>query len=122
MSEEEKTAAGGTEAAQTQMPAPPCLSSVFQKHSQQIEAACQKAGQAFSAIKSRDQDLSALIETLNQEVQKVFVIAAAAKSPELALASIPPVLALANAAFAEVPLTDQKSQTALQAAFAPFAE
>ncbi len=54
--------------------------------------------------------------------QKVFVIAAAAKSPELALASIPPVLALANAAFAEVPLADQKSQTALQAAFAPFTE
>ncbi len=102
------------------MPPPPDLSSLFQQQTAEINAACEKAGQAFTVFKSRDQDVASLVQTLSSEVQKVLMIAAAAKSPELAIASIPPVLALANAAFATVPVTDQKTAEEIQRAFAPF--
>ena len=111
---------GETDAEGVEMPPPPDLSSLFKAHSAGIEAACQKAGAAFSAIGARDQDLGTLVTKLGAEIEQVFTIAAAAKSPQLALASIPPVLALANTAFAAVPATDQKTQTALKDAFAPF--
>ena len=71
-------------------------------------------------FKARDQDVASMTQSLNSEVKKVFMLAAAAKTPELAMATIPPVLALANIAFAKVPLTDQKSLSEIQQAFAPF--
>jgi hypothetical protein len=106
--------------ADTEMPAPPDLSSLFQKQTQQINDACQKAAQAFSVFKTRDQDVATLTQTLTAEVNQVFLLAAAAKTPQLAAATIPPVLALANTAFAAVPVTEQKTATEIQQAFAPF--
>jgi hypothetical protein len=102
------------------MPVPPDLSSLFQKQTQQISDACQKASQAFSVFKTRDQDVATLTQTLTSEVNQVFMLAAAAKTPQLAMATIPPVLALANTAFAKVPVADQKTASEIQQAFAPF--
>ena len=102
------------------MPAPPDLTSLFQKQTQQINEACQKASQAFAVFKTRDQDVASLSQSLNSEVNEVFMMAKAAKTPQLAMATIPPVLALANTIFAQVPVTDQKTQSEIQQAFAPF--
>ncbi len=102
------------------IPAPPDLTSLFQKQTQQINEACQKASQAFAVIKTRDSDVASLTRSLNSEVNKVFMMAKAAKTPQLAMASIPPVLAIANTTFAKVPVTDQKAVSEIQQAFAPF--
>jgi hypothetical protein len=102
------------------MPAPPDLTSLFQKQTQQINEACQRASQAFAVLKARDQDVASLTQSLNSEVNEVFLMAKAAKTPPLAMAAIPPVLALANTTFAKVPVTDQKTQSEIQQAFAPF--
>ncbi|TNE35702.1 MAG: hypothetical protein EP348_08370 [Alphaproteobacteria bacterium] len=102
------------------MPTPPDLTSLFQKQTNDINTACQQAAQAFSVFKTRDSDVQTLAQTLSAEVQQVFTMAAAVKTPQMALASIPPVLLVANTAFATVPVTDQKTQGEIQQAFAPF--
>lgn len=104
------------------MPTPPDLTSLFQKQTQQINEACRHANQAFSVFKTRDQDVASLTQSLNSEVNEVFMMAKAAKTPQLAMATIPPVLALANTAFAKVPVTDQKAQNEIQQAFAPVSK
>ncbi|WP_340151788.1 hypothetical protein [uncultured Sneathiella sp.] len=104
------------------MPTPPDLTTLFQKHTQQIAAACQKANEAFAVFKSRDQDVATLTTSLNSEVNEVFMMAAAAKTPQLAVATIPPVLALANTTFAQVPVTEQKAVSEIQQNFSPFAK
>lgn len=107
------------EEAAEAMPVPPNLEALFQSQTQQIEEAIQKANNAFEVFKSRDQDVSVLTQTLSTEVNAVFLIAAAAQTPQLAVASIPAVLALANAAFATVPVTLQKATGDVTQAFAP---
>lgn len=102
------------------MPVSPDLTSLFQKQTQQINDACEKASQAFSVFKTRDSDVASLTQSLNSEVNEVFMMAKAAKTPQLAMATIPPVLALANTTFAKVPVTDQKTVSEIQQAFAPF--
>jgi len=99
------------------MPEPPKLEALFQSQTQQIEKATQKANNAFEVFKSRDQDVRVLTQTLSVEVNAVFLIAAAAQTPQLAAASIPAVLALANAAFATVPVTLQKATGDITQAF-----
>jgi hypothetical protein len=103
-----------------EMPVPPDLSSLFKEQTQQISEAIQKAQKSFETIKKRDQDVATLTETLTAEINEIFVIAAAAQTPQLAAASIPVVLALANAAFATVPISDQKALAEINEAFAPF--
>ncbi|MEX1034899.1 MAG: hypothetical protein WDZ54_03020 [Sneathiella sp.] len=105
-----------------EMPSPPDLTSLFQKQTQQIATAVQKANEAFAVFKNRDQDVASLTESLNSEINAVFMMAAAAKTPQLAIATIPPVLALANTTFAQVPVTDQKTGSEIQQAFAPFSK
>ncbi|MCF8467502.1 MAG: hypothetical protein K9G33_08890 [Sneathiella sp.] len=117
---EEKEKTGDDTGADAEMPAPPDLSSLFQKQIQQINDACQKASQAFSVFKARDQDVATLTQSLTTEVNQIFMLAAAAKTPQLAMATIPPGLALANTAFASVPVTEQKTAAEIQQAFAPF--
>lgn len=102
------------------MPAPPDLTSLFQQQTQQINEACQNASQAFAVFKSRDSAVASLTQSLNSEVNEVFMMAEAAKTPQLAMATIPPVLALANTTFAKVPVTDQKTVSEIQQAFAPY--
>ncbi|WP_339631263.1 hypothetical protein [uncultured Sneathiella sp.] len=109
-----------TQSSDEEMPIPPDLTSLFQKQTQQIAAACQKANEAFAVFKSRDQDVATLTASLNSEVNEVFMMAAAAKTPQLAVATIPPVLALANTTFAQVPITEQKAVSEIQQKFAPF--
>lgn len=120
MTDENTTPAADEDVRTDDMPAPPDLTSLFQKQTQQINDACQKAGQAFSVFKSRDKDVAALTESFNSEVNAIFMMAQAAKTPQLAVATIPPVLALANTAFAAVPVADLKTQSDIQQAFAPF--
>ncbi|MBO0333066.1 hypothetical protein J0X12_05555 [Sneathiella sp. CAU 1612] len=103
-----------------EMPVPPDLTSLFQQQTQQINEACENASQAFAVFKSRDSAVASLTQSLNSEVNEVFMMAAAAKTPQLAMATIPPVLALANMTFAKVPVTDQKTVSEIQQAFAPF--
>lgn len=105
-----------------EMPAPPDLSALFQQHTQKINDACQQANKMFDAIKIRDQNVNTLTQTLTQEVNQVFTLAAAAKTPELAMLTIQPVLAVANLAFAQVPTTEQSSLSAIQQAFKPIEE
>ena len=71
------------------MPVPPDLTSLFQKQTQQINDACEKASQAFSVFKTRDSDVASLTQSLNSEVNEVFMMAKAAKTPQLAMATIP---------------------------------
>lgn len=120
MTDDNATSTADEDAHTDDMPTPPDLTALFQKQTQQINDACQKAGQAFSVFKSRDQDVATLTQSLNSEVNEVFMMAQAAKTPQLAMATIPPVLALANTTFAAVPVTDQKTQSEIQQAFAPF--
>jgi hypothetical protein len=110
------------DAGDEEMPTPPDLTALFQKQTEQINEACQKANQAFAVFKTRDQDVSSLTQSLNSEVNEVFMMAKAAKTPQLAMATIPPVLALANTTFAKVPVTDQKTQSEIQQAFAPLSK
>jgi hypothetical protein len=104
------------------MPPPPDLSALFQQHTAKINDACQQATKAFEAIKTRDQKVEALTQSLTQEVNQVFMLAAAAKTPQLAMLTIQPVLAAANLAFAQVPTTEQSSISSLQSAFKTISE
>lgn len=101
------------------MPEPPKLDALFKTQTQQIEDAIQSANKAFEVFKSRDRDVTVLTQTLNTEVNAVFLLAAAAQTPQLAAASIPAVLALANVAFATVPVTLQKATIDISQAFVP---
>ncbi|USG62370.1 hypothetical protein NBZ79_05170 [Sneathiella marina] len=111
------TESNGQEGASAEMPAPPNLETLFQSQTQQIDEAIQKANKAFEVFTNRDQEVTALTQTLSTEVNAVFLIAAAAQTPQLAAASIPAVLALANAAFATVPVTQQKAIAEVSQAF-----
>lgn len=108
-----------SEDAAEQMPAPPNLDRLFKAQTQQIGEAAQKANKAFEVFKCRDQDVTVLTQTLSTEVNAVFLLAAASQTPQLAMASIPAVLALANGAFATVPVALQKTTSEIVQAFAP---
>ena len=106
----------------TEMPDPPDLSQLFNRQTDQINAACRQATQMFSALSQKDTQVQKLSAILAAEVEQVQALAAAAKTPDLAAAAAPAVIAAATAAFSQVPATDQACQRLIQTAFKPIRE
>ena len=105
---------------QDDMPQPPDLTSLFEDQSNQLKEAQEKAQSAFSVFAERDEMIGKLTDTYQKELTTVFTIAKGVTTPPTAIAAVPPVLAAANAAFAQTPITEQSVQAKIEAAFAPF--
>ncbi len=105
---------------QDEMPTPPDLSALFDEQSESLKAAQAKAQSAFSVFAERDELVGKLTETYNKELMTVFTIAKGVTTPPTALAAVPPVLMAANAAFAQMPVTEQAALAKMEAAFTPF--
>ncbi|MEP3247323.1 MAG: hypothetical protein ABJN40_09665 [Sneathiella sp.] len=103
--------------ADAQMPEPPDLSALYQEQSQKLKQAQSEASQAFGVLRERDQKVGALANMYQEEIVKVLAIAKAVSDPISAVASIPVVLAAANAAFAQASITEQATIAAIDASF-----
>lgn len=85
-----------------EMPAPPDLTALFDKHSQLQQEAREKAFDYFEVVKTRDADIDSMTSNLESEINQVFLIAKAVQNAPMAIASVPVVLTLANGTFAKV--------------------
>ncbi|MCG8491710.1 MAG: hypothetical protein MI743_08870 [Sneathiellales bacterium] len=102
------------------MPQPPDLSELYQKQKDELEKAFKTATAAYEVFQQRDQQLATLTDVYQAEIVKVLAIAKAVATPISAVASVPVVLAAANEAFAQAPVTDQAIIAAVNSSFAPL--
>jgi hypothetical protein len=100
------------------MPAPPDLGPLFQAQTDQLTKAHSQASVALKVFAERDAAIGQLTDTYQQEIIAVHTIAKAVTTPPTALAAIAPVLAAANAAFAQAPITEQSVRAMIVGAFA----
>lgn len=103
-----------------EMPEPPDLSELFQQQKEELEKAFQTATDAYDVFQQRDQKLATLTNVYQAEIVKVLTIAKAVTTPITAVASVPVVLAAANEAFVQAPVTDQAIIAAINSSFAPL--
>ncbi|MEH6401867.1 MAG: hypothetical protein V7750_00750 [Sneathiella sp.] len=108
------------EAAESDMPSPPDLTSIYEEQKTKLEVAYKASSAAFDVFKARDAALSELTTAYNEEIIKVFEIAKKVTSPPTALVSVPLVLAAANEALAKATATDLAITSAIEAAFSEF--
>ncbi len=106
----------------SEMPTPIDLSPLYQEQIDKLEEAQKAASQAFDVFKERDQKIGILANSYQEEMVKVLAIAKAVSDPITAVASVPVVLAAANTAFAQAPVTEQAIIAAVNASFAPLKE
>ena len=104
----------------SEIPAPPDLSSLYQEQTEKLEDARKAVSKAFDVFKERDQKVGVLANSYQEEMIKVLAIAKAVTTPPTAIASVPVVLAAANTAFAQAPITEQAVIAAINASFAPL--
>ena len=102
------------------LPAPPDLTSLFEAQKKQLSEAQKEAQDAFKVFADRDAVIGKLTDAYQQELITVFTLAKAVTTPPTAVAAIPPVLAAANKAFAQAPLTEQQVLALIEGKFAPF--
>lgn len=108
------------ETSETEMPTPPDLTSLFKEHKDKLDKAYKDSSAAFEVFKQRDAQFAALTDAYQQEIIQVFTIAKAVTTPPTAIASVPVVLAAANAAFAKAPVTEQAVIAMVEEAFSAF--
>ncbi len=108
------------EVSETEMPTPPDLTSLFKEHKAKLDQAYKDSSAAFDVFKQRDAQFAALTAAYQQEIVQVFTIAKAVTTPPTAIASVPVVLAAANAAFAKAPVTEQAVTAMVEEAFSAF--
>ncbi len=104
----------------SEMPTPTDLSPLYQEQTKKLEEAQKAASKAFDIFKERDQKIGVLANSYQEEMVKVLAIAKAVSDPITAVASVPVVLAAANAAFAKAPVTEQAVIAAINASFEPL--
>ena len=116
-SEIDENASGSSE---TEMPTPPDLSKLFQEQRDKLNNAYKESSKAFEVFTKRDVAFAALTTAYQQEIVQVLEIAKAVTTPVTAIASVPVVLAAANAAFAKAPVTEQTVTALIEDAFSAF--
>ncbi|MBL4907553.1 MAG: hypothetical protein JKX94_08885 [Sneathiella sp.] len=108
------------ESSDAEMPTPPDLSTLFQEQRDKLNNAYKESSKAFDVFNKRDVAFAALTTAYQQEIVQVLTIAKAVTTPVTAIASIPVVLAAANAAFAKAPVTEQTVTALIEEAFSAF--
>ena len=103
-----------------EMPVPPDIDSLIQKQQKNLQSLYQASAEMYNAYASRDQLRSDLAASLADEINNVFTIAAAVKTSQQALVSIPLVLAAANSAFAGIPAAQENIEATTAAALTKF--
>lgn len=103
-----------------EMPPPPDLTSLFEAQKEQLAKAQKQAQDAFKVFADRDAAIGKLTDAYQQELVAVFTIAKGVTTPPTAIAAVPPVLAAANKAFAQAPLTEQQVLGMIEEKFSPF--
>lgn len=118
--DDQKDDGNSEETSETEMPRPPDLTSLFKEHKAKLDKAYKESSKAFEVFQKRDAQFAALTAAYQQEIIQVFTIANAVTTPPTAIASVPVVLAAANAAFAKAPVTEQAVAAIVEEAFSAF--